>query len=307
MRPNRVRALLFTALPLAFAAPAAATPVTHTLISASSLSGTVQAELSFVMHTTTLGDQSGTAMASGALSSTPDGTIAVDWGAPSFTGDLTVPAGGVAVNNLNPGTATGSATVSLFGFIPVTFGLSVPLTNLTLGVATSATQPLSPSSPGAGPWSAAFSALDVTIGATGSFTATGPFGINITGPLNIPAASVGGVPVMGTLSRLGGDPGNGTQIDIPISGLDLMVPMGGTTNIVTPGCEVSIGLCVVDVTSVDVTLDWLEFQNVNGELIAQQTGVAIVPEPGTMGLVLLGLAGLAAAARRRAPSAGAGS
>lgn len=286
---------------LLLGAPAAhATPVTHTLLPSSSLSGTVQGTLGIQLFTN-LGTQNGTAVATGALSSTPNGTIQIDWGAPTWSGNLDVPSGGAAINVPNPGTANGNANINLFGLLNVNFALAIPITNITLGIGLPSTSPVSPNDPAdPGPWTSNIPSLDLLIGATGSFNATGPFGINVGGPLNIAPASVGGIPVTGTLTRTGGYPGTGTQIEIPVNGLNLSIPPGAPTNIPTPGCEVSVLFgCNLNVTSVNVTLTSLEFLNVTGVIRAAQTGIAVIPEPTTLALVALGLAGLAAAGRRR--------
>jgi len=301
MRSQRILAAIAAAAAVWMGpAVAGATPVTHTLLPSSSLSGTVQGTLGVQLFTN-LGTQNGTATATGTLSSTPNGTIQIDWGSPSWSGNLAVPSGGAAINVPSPGTATGNATINLFSLLNVNFALSIPISNITLGIGAASTAPISPNNPAdPGPWTSSIPALDLTIGATGSFNATGPFGINVSGPLNIAPASVGGIPVTGTLTRTGGYPGTGTQIEIPVNGLNLSIPPGSPTNIPTPGCEVSVLFgCNLNVTSVNVTLTSLQFLNVNGVIRAAQTGIAVIPEPTTMALVGLGLAGLAAAGRRR--------
>ena len=283
------------------ASPALAIPITHTINgSLSNLSANVSATMGITVNTN-LGAVNGTASASGPLASTPNGSINVDWGAPVWNSQIDVPAGGATINNPNPGSANGNATLNLFGFIPVNFSLNINVDNIGIGLVTgfsSSTSPLDPVVPGAGPWTGS-DVVDIALSAQVDFTGTGPFGITIAN-MNIPIgpSTVPGIPLVGSLSRLGGNPGTGSRITLPVAGLTIGLGAQPPATFGAPGCEVSTFFCALNVTSVTVTLQSLTLSNINGTIVADSLAI-ITPEPATALLFGMGAVGAIAALRRR--------
>jgi hypothetical protein len=288
---------------LLLASSAHATPVAHPIVaSLSNLSANVTATANISLATN-LGTQNGTANISGTLSSSPNGSITIDWGNPNWNSQVTAGPGDVVINAPNPGTANGNASINLFGFINTNWTLTVPVDFIKLELASnfaSPTAPLDPGAAGLGPWLTG-DIVDLALSAQLDFNAVGPFGVNI-GTSNVPIGPtvVAAIPLAAQLARIGGMPGTGSRVEVPLpGGLSLSLGAQPPSTVNTPGCEVSVLFgCNLNVTSVTVTLTSLNFTNVSGLIIAEQVGT-IVPEPATLGLVGGGLAGLTVAARRR--------
>lgn len=290
---------LQAAILLALPGAASATPVLHTVdASQSSLTADVAGTISLAVHTN-LGTVNGSAVASGSLGSNSEsGTVNLDWGSPTWAGQLDVAAGGANLNTGPVGSVPGSATLDLFGFIPVNFSLAVNVDFLSISFDTPFSSPTSPPTFGAGPWLGG-DFVDLGLGAQIDFTGTGPFGITLANN-NIPIgpSTIAGIPVPLTLAHAGG----GSSVTLTIPGLSLSLPPQPTSNFAVPGCEfgqTTFG-CTLDVTSVDVTLTSLTFSNIQGTLVATQSLTPIVPEASVLGMLGLALAGLAFAGRRRA-------
>jgi hypothetical protein len=295
-----LRLFLLGLAALSLAQTASAVPVAHPIVmSLSSLSANVTATANISLATN-LGTQNGTANISGSLSSSPNGTISIDWGNPAWNSQVTAGPGDVVINAPNPGTATGNANINLFGFINTSWNLTVPIDFIKLELAStfsSPTAPLDPGAPGPGSWLMG-DIVDLALSAQLDFNAVGPFGVNI-GTNNVPIGPtvVTSIPLGAELERLGGFPGIGSRVEIPIpGGLGLSLGAQPPSTVNTPGCEVSTFFCALNVTSVTVTLTSLDFTNVTGLIIAEQIGTVIAPEPATA--LLLG-AGLLVLARRR--------
>lgn len=286
---------------LLWTTPASALPVLHTINgSLSGLTADVTATMDVLVNRASGATDNGTANVVGALSSTPNGTIQVDWGDPGWSGSLDVAAGDVVVNAPSPGSANGSLNINLFGLLPVSFDLDVNVDAITLGLSTSFSAPTNPSPPGSGPWTGT-DTVDVLLGAQLDVLASGPFGISLAeNDLVIGPSVVPGIDVEGTLSRLGGDPGTGSRIELPLSGLSIALPPGDPTNIMTPGCELGgpFGSCLLDVASVDVTISSLVLSNIQGTLVADSSTAITVPEPAIIALGTLALLSLAVIRRR---------
>jgi hypothetical protein len=252
---------------------------------------------------TSLGTVNGSASASGSLfSNVETGAIQVDWGAPSWDNQIQLPAGGMAVSLNDMGSASGEATFDLFGFIPITFDVDVNVRDLGIGLGStySATpNPSDPAPPGAGSWNS----FDfVTLLLASEFDVDISFlGIGTTiGPEDVGPEPVGGIPLVTSLSRLGGNPGNGSQIELPLpTGLSLSFGPLPSRRIPVPGCEVdaSIG-CASDLESVDLRLTNFTLSNLAGQIVGTQV-VEAIPEPSTLALLGLGTAVLAWGVRRR--------
>jgi hypothetical protein len=296
--------LLALALQAVVAAPGAALPVSH-VVSATltNVTATVSGTMNVMVYSN-LGSVPGTASASGPLASSGEsGTITVDWGNPAWNSLLEAGPGDANINLGPSGSANGSANLNLFGFIPVTFNITVNVDNINLTLASSfasTTGPVDPGAAGPGPW-LGIDTVDLALSAQVDFNATGPFGINIgTNNIAIGPAVVNAIPLAVSLARIGGMPGVGSQVSIPIpNGLSLALPAQPTSNIPTPGCEfgqTTFG-CTLDVSSVDVTLTSLTFSNLAGTVVA--TSSTVVPEPTAALLIGAGIVGLAVARRRR--------
>jgi hypothetical protein len=249
-----------------------------------------------------LGDFPGTGMVSGTLSSTPQGTITADWGAPNW--DNAVDLSDISIDNPNPGSVTGNVGIDVGILGTLNFALSIDVSNITLGLGSpTSTSPLYPSEtvPGDGPWTALFASAPILLGATASGTASGIVDINIA-PFTFGSATPIDIPLAGSLGRkldgLGDD--IGTTLAVPIPGVNFSVPPGDPVNQPAPGCELSTFFCAVNVTSVDLQITSLEFQNVTGMIDAENLTATIpVPEPSTALLATGGLVILAGMARRR--------
>jgi len=301
-----MRFLLAALALLWLAAPAAATPVTYTIdMGSSTLSANVSATMDISVNTN-LGTVNGDASANGSLSSAPNGDLTVDWGVPntSWNNQLTAGPGDVNINTGPAGQATGGATLDLFGFLPVNFDLTIDVNNITLGLGSNfASQSIgdAPGVPGTGPWVAG-DTVDLLLGASVDFNASGPFGINIgNNGIGIGPETVSGMPLAVTLSRTGGIPGTGSELNLTIPpGLDLSLPPQPTSNFGAPGCDVSVLLiCNLNVTSVYITLTSLDFTDVTGTIIANSSAVIPLPEASAAMLLLSGAAGGVVLARRR--------
>src|SRR5690606_13153253 len=103
-----------------------------------------------------------------------------------------------------PGPANGSATLDVFGFIPLTLDVKIDVLNISLELADATSTVLSPAGPGI--WS--FSGNpNLLIGATAKGRADGPLGIGF----DVAPFSFGGnppgieAPIAGTVESLGED------------------------------------------------------------------------------------------------------
>lgn len=292
-RSPRPALLALAGLLILLPGAASATPVTHTVNgSLSGLSADVYAELSIVANRASGGMDSGTATVNGQLASTPTGSVDVDWGDPGWSGSLDVAPGDVNVTNPSPGMAQGTATLNLFSLIDIDFDLTVNVDSIDIGLASAFSAPTNPAPPGPGPWNG-MDTVDVLLGAQLDFSAVGPFGVTLgQDDIVVGPSAVAGIDIMGTLSRLGGDPGTGSRIELPFSGLSISLPPQDTTNVGTPGCEVPLGfVCLLDITSVDVQITELTLSNIEGTIVADSsTVIASAPEPAVLAMLALPLA-----------------
>ena len=277
----RVAALLFPVW--LWAGPAAA--ISFTIDPSSSLSGKVAAGFSVVVNTS-LGNVSGDGMVSGNLAATPNGLVVAN---PNTT--LTqLEFQSATIQNPSPGPANGSATLDVFGFIPLTLNVTINVQNIGLELASPTATALTPAGPGV--WS--FSGNpNLLIGATASGSASGPLGIGF----GVPPFTFGGnppgivAPIAGTLESLG-DAGSrlvfsGTDltIDVPLSGMSQTVPVGECI-----GGEL-FGACLgVRIHSLQLTLNYIQFTDVDAHIVATSSEPLPVPEASALALLGVGIA-----------------
>ena len=283
-----------------WAGPAAA--ITFTIDPTSSLSGKVAAGFSVVVNTS-LGNVSGSGMVSGDLAATANGTVV---GNPNPT--LTqLDFQSATIQNPNPGPANGSATLDVFGFIPLTLDVTINVQNIGLVLADPTTTALAPAGPGV--WSFAGNP-NLLIGATASGSASGPLGIGF----GVPPFTFGGnppgivAPIAGTLESLG-DAGSrlvfsGTDltIDVPLSGMSQTVPVGECI-----GGEL-FGACLgVRIHSLQLTLNYIQFTDVDAHIVATSSEPLPAPEASALALLGIGaaLVGVRARPARRRSQTGA--
>ena len=293
------RQLAALVIALGLGGTAAAVPLVYTVLPTSSLTGDINGTLSVTVYSN-VGTFNGSGAVSGALSSTPTGTITADWGSPGWDNSVTIT--DVSIDNPNPGSVTGNVgiTIGILGL--QNFDLAIDVDNISLGLDSPATTVPLPSevNPGAGPWTAIFPSADLLLGATASGSASGLVDIDIA-PFSFGSEDPISVPLAGSLSRLFSGPTEvGTGLIVPIPGIDLVVPPGAPVNQPAPGCELTIFGCVVNVTSVDLQITSLSFENVTGMIYAENLAAVIpTPEPTMALLTAAGMLGLLAIARRR--------
>lgn len=283
------RWLLAAALLLPVAQTASA--LSFTIDPSSTLTGDIAAGFS-VRVFTSLGNVDGDGMVEGTLGSTPTGSI----DATPVLGLTQLQFDAVDIDSPSPGDATGDATLDIFGFIPLTLDVTIDINSIGLDLASMISTPLTPA--GAGLWT--FSGNpNLLIGANAGGSASGPLGIGFA----VPAFNFGGTPpgivapITGTLESLGAA---GTQLTFVGSDLTVNVPLSGMTEHINLNQCIggSIGsLCLgVRITGLDLTLDYIEFSNVNANIVA--TTFEVVPEPTTAVLLGGGLIALAGLRRR---------
>lgn len=288
------------ALLLLVAHPAAA--ISFTIDPTSSLSGNIAAGFSVDVHTS-LGTQSGSGMVSGSLGSTPTGGIATSPNLTLTQLDFT----SADIDAANPGTASGDATLDVFGFIDLTLDVDIDIDNIALDLASATSSALTPM--GGGVWSFTGNP-NLLIGATAGGSAEGPLGIGFS----VPSFSFGGsppgimAPITGTLEDLGAA---GSKLAFSGSNLEISIPLSGKTeNIPIDECiggSTFLGCLGVNINSLDLTLDYIEFTDVNADIIATSSVQLPVPEPAMAALLLAGSgAVLVGAARRRRSTRGSG-
>lgn len=296
MRSFKLKTALALVAALGLSTAAGAAPLTYNVLPNSTLTGDIVGSLMVTVHSN-IGTFNGTGNVSGALSSTPTGTITADWGSPNWNNQVDL--SDVSIDNPNPGSVTGNVALDVGILGTLNFALAIDVDNITLGLASpvSATPLPSETVPGDGPWTTIFTNAPIVLGATASGSADGIVDINIA-PFSFGGGTPVNIPLAGSLSRLEDGGGNeiGTEIMVPIPGVDFSVPTGAPVSQPAPGCELSTFFCAVNVTSVDLQITSLEFLNVTGQINAQNTQATIpVPEPTTalfLGGAVLGLVAL---------------
>lgn len=278
---------------LAAAGPAGAASIVFTVDGTQSmLTADVSATLDVTAYTS-LGNAPGNASASGPLSSVPTGTITADVsGVPGGALQVDVAAGGAPITTPSPGSANGTATINLFGFIPLNLDLTVNVDSIGIDLASplsTLADPLAPDEWGG------IGMVDILLSAQVDFSATGSFGINIAqNDILIGPSVVSAIPLVSLLRNTGG----GSEIELPFPGLSISLPPQPTSNFDAPGCEVSGGFfCAFNVHSVDVALTSLTLSNIQGTIVA--TSAETLPEPGAAALLGAALAALGLRAGRR--------
>jgi hypothetical protein len=244
---------------------------------------------------------------SGALADTPTGSMAVDWGAPSWDDALAIPTTvpsfpgpdvpGIDVLLADEGSLDGAFHVDLFGLLSVDIGFQWVMDSISIagGGFSGPTVPSDGNAPGTGPWTA-MGLLDAVLELEGEFQVT-VFGLHPgTGgsgdvALNDHALSL-------TLGRIGGLPGTGTRasVDIDVPGA-LQLP----SSVLFPasGCEVPdpiFGGCIFDFEGVEFEFTTAQLTDLSIFLEATSR-TPVLPEPA--GPLLAGVAISCLLARRR--------
>jgi len=277
---------------------ASAVPLTYNVLPSSTLTADIVGELEVTVFSN-VGTFPGTGMVSGALNATPQGTITADWGSPNWADQLDL--SDISVDNPNPGTVTGNVAIDVGILGTQNFALTIDVDNISLGLDSPvSTSPLTPSesAAGPGPWTSFFPSVPVVLGATASGSADGLVDININ-PFSFGSDTPIDIPIAGALSRVTDGSGTdiGSRLEVPIPSVDFSVPTGDPVSQPAPGCELSTFFCAVNVTSVELQITSLDFQNVTGMINAEELTTPI-PEPGTALLLGGGLLGLLAAGSR---------